>query len=92
MVGAAFILTDPIFNGLAISLIFGLAVSTLLTVVLVPLLYYVFIGDREVAGLPRGVDGFDAVRLMSLEDVRLIAAIDDSQVSVPGRNPVESTI
>ena len=40
MVGAAFILTDPIFNGLAISLIFGLAVSTLLTVVLVPLLYY----------------------------------------------------
>ncbi len=51
MVGAAFILTDPIFNGLAISLIFGLAVSTLLTVVLVPLLYYVFIGENEVVGL-----------------------------------------
>ncbi len=41
MVGALFILTDPIFNGLSISLIFGLAVSTLLTVVAVPLLYYV---------------------------------------------------
>ena len=40
MVGALFILTDPIFNGLSISLIFGLAVSTLLTVIAVPLLYY----------------------------------------------------
>ncbi|NEZ03184.1 efflux RND transporter permease subunit [Wenzhouxiangella sp. XN201] len=47
MLGAAFILPDPIFNGLSISLIFGLAVSTLMTVLLVPLLYYVFIGDRE---------------------------------------------
>ncbi|HSH28250.1 MAG TPA: efflux RND transporter permease subunit, partial [Wenzhouxiangella sp.] len=48
MVGAAFILPDPIFNGLAISLIFGLAISTLMTVMLVPLLYYVFIGERRV--------------------------------------------
>ncbi|MBK1851305.1 efflux RND transporter permease subunit [Marinobacter sp. 1-4A] len=40
MVGAYFILNDPIFNGLAISLVFGLALSTLLTVVVVPLLYY----------------------------------------------------
>ncbi|AKS41314.1 efflux RND transporter permease subunit [Wenzhouxiangella marina] len=48
MVGAAFILTDPIFNGLAISLIFGLAVSTVMTVLLIPLLYYVFIGESEV--------------------------------------------
>ena len=47
MVGAAFILTDPIFNGLAISLIFGLAVSTLLTVVLIPLLYYSWIGSES---------------------------------------------
>jgi len=53
MVGAAFILTDPIFNGLAISLIFGLAVSTLLTVLVIPLLYYSFIGEREVAHLRR---------------------------------------
>ncbi|WNK21150.1 efflux RND transporter permease subunit [Halomonas piscis] len=41
MVGAYFILSDPIFNGLAISLIFGLIVSTLLTILVVPLLYYV---------------------------------------------------
>ncbi|TNE94018.1 MAG: efflux RND transporter permease subunit, partial [Gammaproteobacteria bacterium] len=40
MVGAYFILNDPIFNGLAISLIFGLAMSTLLTIIVVPLLYY----------------------------------------------------
>ena len=53
MVGAAFILTDPIFSGLAISLIFGLAVSTLLTVLVIPLLYYVFIGESEVAHLRR---------------------------------------
>ncbi|PPK53240.1 efflux RND transporter permease subunit [Marinobacter persicus] len=40
IVGAYFILSDPIFNGLAISLIFGLLMSTLLTVIVVPLLYY----------------------------------------------------
>ncbi|MCA1778956.1 MAG: efflux RND transporter permease subunit, partial [Xanthomonadaceae bacterium] len=50
MVGAAFILVDPIFNGLSISLIFGLAVSTLLTVVLVPLLYYSFMPNRTQSG------------------------------------------
>jgi len=41
MLGALFILDDPIFNGLAISLIFGIFVSTLLTLVVIPLLYYV---------------------------------------------------
>ncbi len=41
MIGATFILDDPIFNGLAISLIFGILVSTLLTLVVIPVLYYV---------------------------------------------------
>ena len=41
MIGALFILDDPIFNGLAISLIFGIFVSTLLTLVVIPLLYYI---------------------------------------------------
>jgi multidrug efflux pump subunit AcrB len=41
MLGAAFILDDPIFNGLAISLVFGILVSTLLTLVVIPVLYYV---------------------------------------------------
>jgi multidrug efflux pump subunit AcrB len=40
MIGALFILDDPIFNGLAISLIFGIMVSTLLTLVVIPVLYY----------------------------------------------------
>ncbi|MCX8145022.1 MAG: efflux RND transporter permease subunit, partial [Azovibrio sp.] len=40
MLGALFILDDPIFNGLAISLIFGICVSTLLTLVVIPVLYY----------------------------------------------------
>ena len=40
MLGALFILDDPIFNGLAIALIFGILVSTLLTLVVIPVLYY----------------------------------------------------
>ena len=41
MIGAAVILTDPIFQGLAISLLFGLASSTLLTVLVIPAAYRV---------------------------------------------------
>ncbi|MDX1915984.1 MAG: efflux RND transporter permease subunit [Methylophilus sp.] len=41
MLGAFFILDDPIFNGLAISLIFGIFVSTILTLIVIPLLYFV---------------------------------------------------
>jgi multidrug efflux pump subunit AcrB len=40
MTGALFILDDPIFNGLAISLLFGILVSTLLTLVVIPVLYF----------------------------------------------------
>jgi multidrug efflux pump subunit AcrB len=40
MLGAFFILDDPIFNGLAISLIFGISVSTVLTLVVIPVLYF----------------------------------------------------
>ena len=46
MIGAIFILDDPIFNGLAISLIFGIFVSTLLTLVVIPVLYYAAMKDR----------------------------------------------
>jgi multidrug efflux pump subunit AcrB len=38
--GALFIVDDPIFNGLAVSLIFGILISTLLTLVVIPVLYY----------------------------------------------------
>ncbi|HET7797543.1 MAG TPA: efflux RND transporter permease subunit, partial [Nevskia sp.] len=40
MLGALFILDDPIFSGLALSLIFGILVSTLLTLVVIPVLYF----------------------------------------------------
>ena len=40
MLGAFFILDDPIFKGLAVSLIFGILVSTLLTLIVIPVLYY----------------------------------------------------
>ena len=40
MAGALFILDDPIFSGLAVSLLFGLLVSTLLTLVVIPVVYY----------------------------------------------------
>jgi len=39
MVGAAFILTDPIFQGLAISMVFGLASSTAFTLLVIPAIY-----------------------------------------------------
>ena len=42
MMGAFFILDDPIFNGLAISLIFGILVSTVLTLIVIPILFYSF--------------------------------------------------
>ncbi|HXF65457.1 MAG TPA: efflux RND transporter permease subunit [Burkholderiales bacterium] len=47
MIGATFILDDPIFNGLAISLVFGIFVSTLLTLVVIPVLYYVAYRNRK---------------------------------------------
>ena len=52
MIGAAVILFDPIFQGLAISLLFGLASSTLLTVLVIPAIYIVFRGGRPVAAAP----------------------------------------
>jgi multidrug efflux pump subunit AcrB len=47
MAGAVFILDDPIFNGLAIALLFGIAVSTLLTLVVIPILYYAVFRARS---------------------------------------------
>ncbi|MBI5264254.1 MAG: efflux RND transporter permease subunit [Bradyrhizobium sp.] len=53
MIGAATILLDPIFQGLAISLLFGLASSTLLTVLVIPAIY---IALREPpAGKPKSL-------------------------------------
>ena len=56
MIGAATILLDPIFQGLAISLLFGLASSTLLTVLVIPAIYVVLRGDSRPPsmGAPQG--------------------------------------
>lgn len=53
MIGAATILVDPIFQGLAISLLFGLASSTLLTVLVIPAIYVALRDD----GVPLGKQG-----------------------------------
>ncbi len=47
MIGAAVILADPIFQGLAISLLFGLASSTALTVLVIPAIYIVLRGEKH---------------------------------------------
>ncbi len=46
VIGASIILFDPIFQGLAISLVAGAIVSTFLTLIVVPLLYYIIEGKK----------------------------------------------
>ncbi|MEJ2692698.1 MAG: efflux RND transporter permease subunit, partial [Candidatus Thiodiazotropha sp.] len=55
MAGGFFILDDPIFSGLAVSLIFGLFVSTVLTLVVIPVVYY--------AAMSRRIDFIRAIEL-----------------------------
>ena len=55
MVGASVIILDPIFQGLAVSLLFGVAASTLLTLIVIPVLYYWFIGDQRSPSEPSDV-------------------------------------
>ena len=54
MLGGFFILDDPIFGGLAVSLIFGLFVSTVLTLLVIPVVYYHYYwrGHETQAGPP----------------------------------------
>jgi multidrug efflux pump subunit AcrB len=56
MTGAFFILDDPIFNGLAVSLIFGILVSTALTLMLIPILYFSYRNRSQAVG-PNGQGG-----------------------------------
>ena len=67
MIGAAVILTDPIFQGLAISLLFGLASSTALTVLVIPAIYVAIRGpdwrpepDFDVEAEPTEISGAHA--------------------------------
>jgi multidrug efflux pump subunit AcrB len=40
-------LLDPIFQGLAIAMMFGAVASTMLTLIVVPLLYYEFFRNKK---------------------------------------------
>lgn len=42
ILGSAIMITDPVFGGLAVSLIFGTFASTALTLVVIPLVYYIY--------------------------------------------------
>ncbi len=55
MLGAFFILDDPIFRGLAISLIFGILVSTVLTLLVIPVMYYALMKKSMVTGWSNGL-------------------------------------
>jgi multidrug efflux pump subunit AcrB len=50
MIGPAFIISDPIFQGLAISLVFGFASSTALTVLTIPGVYVWLRDDHRGMG------------------------------------------
>ena len=54
MLGAFFIIDDPIFSGLAVSLVFGIFVSTALTLVVIPTLYFMAYRNRLDAIAARG--------------------------------------
>ncbi|MGA8277381.1 MAG: efflux RND transporter permease subunit [Rhodanobacteraceae bacterium] len=47
MIGGFFIIDDPIFQGLAVSLIFGILVSTVLTLLIIPLLYFAWLNRKS---------------------------------------------
>jgi multidrug efflux pump subunit AcrB len=50
--GALFLLDDPIFNGLAVSLIFGILVSTILTLVAIPIFYFAYRSRQQAGAAP----------------------------------------
>ena len=52
MIGAAVILFDPIFQGLALSLLFGLISSTILTVLVIPAIYIALKDDGRSLAVP----------------------------------------
>jgi multidrug efflux pump subunit AcrB len=49
ILGSAIMITDPVFGGLAVSLIFGTFASTALTLIVIPLLYFIWQQRRSAA-------------------------------------------
>ncbi len=60
VVGGIVILLDPIFQGLAVALIAGVVVSTALTLVVIPLLYYMYVSTVGISAVvdisPQGAE------------------------------------
>ena len=59
VVGGTVILLDPIFQGLAVALISGVVVSTALTLVVIPLLYFMYVRTVGVAAVLPPTGGSD---------------------------------
>ncbi|MFH0795111.1 MAG: efflux RND transporter permease subunit, partial [bacterium] len=57
MLGAWPITLDPVFSGLAWALIFGLFISTLFTLVVIPVVYWMVYANKPGHGLPVGETG-----------------------------------
>ena len=53
MLGAVPIIIDPIFSGLAWSLIFGLFASTLFTLFVIPVVYWLLYANKPGHGMPQ---------------------------------------
>jgi len=66
-IGAVVILFDPIFQGLAVSLMGGSIASTALTLIIVPLLYFMMKSEEPVATTPTGDGRADDVGVMGTE-------------------------
>lgn len=67
VIGASIILFDPIFQGLAISLVAGAIVSTLLTLIVVPLIYYLTERHKWEGGKPIVASGAEQLEESSNE-------------------------
>jgi len=74
LVAGGFVMVlDPIFQGLAVSLIFGVLVSTALTLVVIPLLYYLYLRGRGGVPAGRGAGEKGATAAPGRESVETIA-------------------
>jgi multidrug efflux pump subunit AcrB len=49
LLGNLVITLDPVFNGLALAIIFGILASTLFTLLIVPVVYWLVFGNRDAA-------------------------------------------
>jgi multidrug efflux pump subunit AcrB len=57
VVGGLVIVLDPIFQGLAVSLMFGVVVATALTLVVIPLLYFMYQQRQRTRAAARAAGG-----------------------------------